>query len=152
MISESASASRFLTCLSYCPDYLQWWSFEPNDPFPPQIALAMVFHHSNSNPNKTKCALMSVWSYKTLAKSFLLKFLFSINRGKNNTHICSWESSRWGTGPKATWLLNRSVQIYILAYLKKQFCEGAKAIKVISDSLRTLQGYHQVIIYSLWSL
>lgn len=57
MVSESASASRFLTCLSYCSDYLQWWTitwkFEPNDPSPPQIALVMVFQHSNSNPNHT---------------------------------------------------------------------------------------------------
>lgn len=43
--------------------------------------------------------------------------------------------------PKATWLLNRSVQIYVSAHLKKQFflCEGAKAVKSnFSDTLETL--------------
>lgn len=55
MASATAPAYRLLTCLSSYPDLLGWWRLigkhMMNKPFPLQVALVIVFHHSNSNPN-----------------------------------------------------------------------------------------------------
>ena len=48
--SASAPASRFLLCLNSCLDLLWWWTmvWKPK-PFPRNLLLVMVFHHSNVN-------------------------------------------------------------------------------------------------------
>lgn len=45
MAYVSVPASKFLPCLSSCPDFLQGWTgtWEPNNLFPLQVALVMVF-------------------------------------------------------------------------------------------------------------
>jgi hypothetical protein len=50
-VSESAPDFMFLPCLSSCPDFFEWWKHKLNKPFPPQVALVMVFHHSNGDPD-----------------------------------------------------------------------------------------------------
>ena len=56
-----APSSRLLHCLSFCPDFLQWWTLwckgKPNKPFLPKVALVMMFHSCKWNSktcNKTK--------------------------------------------------------------------------------------------------
>jgi hypothetical protein len=56
MASASAPASRFLPCLSSCPDFLWWWpvmwKWKLNKAFISHIALAMVFCYCHRNPNQ----------------------------------------------------------------------------------------------------
>jgi hypothetical protein len=57
MAFASAPASRFLLCLSSCPDFLQGrtmiWKCKPNkiNPSLPVLFGHGVFHHSNRSPN-----------------------------------------------------------------------------------------------------
>lgn len=55
MASALAHASRFLSNLSSCTNFLWWWTVvwkhETNKPFPPLLALVMVSHHNNSKSN-----------------------------------------------------------------------------------------------------
>ena len=67
MTSASAPVSRFLPCLSSCPDFLWWWTVmwkcKPNKPFPLQLA----FGHglcSNSNPETNRLSRKCL-SHKT---------------------------------------------------------------------------------------
>lgn len=45
MASASATAFRILSCLSYFPDFCQWWitmlKYKPNKPFPPKLAFGL---------------------------------------------------------------------------------------------------------------
>lgn len=55
MASASVHASRFLSNLSSCTDFLWWWAViwkhKTNKPFSPLLALVMEFHHDYSKPN-----------------------------------------------------------------------------------------------------
>ena len=77
MSSASAPASRFLPCLSYCPDFFDdeqcCEGISQINPFLSSLLLVMVFHHSNNNSKSDR--LLSPWSSHTTG--FLTEFTYN---------------------------------------------------------------------------
>lgn len=74
-------ASRFLSCLCSCPDFLHWWtmmqSLRKINPFY-HSCFGPWFYHSNSNPNKVMlvrlsgCSFWHTWRHSLTAGSLIL--------------------------------------------------------------------------------
>ena len=103
MTSASGSASRFLPCLSSCPDVLQWWTglqkCEPSKPIAPRGAFGLSVCQSNwqqaklssylfyyAGPKLEIITVSSIWPAKQTAPCLYRSLLLS-NKKKQASNL-----------------------------------------------------------------
>lgn len=101
ILSASAPASRFLQCISFCPNFPQWWTatwnckLKLNPFFSPSCFGSWCYSSRNPNQDMWGGERVTLHVYLALEEDFILLCLWNQENSRHPPRACSSFQSGW---------------------------------------------------------